>query len=125
MNGLMNVVKFHKAKNCMASNNAVDVLFDGEIDRQFIEFIAEEGKMTLYENFPKPFFVIEIKKKYLIKGALGNDNARMYLPEKNCDKILEDFRFFVEEFVPVEIVEDETVTVQVEMCIPMDAEVNL
>lgn len=94
----MKIIKFKRVKNCLQSNNMVNIYFDSALSRDFINYLSSNAKLNLYENLPKPFFVIEAKKKYLFKGALGNNNARIYLPEENCEETLEEFRQKVELF---------------------------
>jgi len=84
--------------NCLQSSNLVDVLFNNEITKNFVSFIGSDGTLELCEELAKPFFSICIRKKYTIKGALGNYKLRIYLGNDKTDDFLEEFRGKVELF---------------------------
>jgi len=97
---LMRVTRIKKIRNCSQSNNQIDLLFDRKINRNFLFYLSASGKLEIFENFEKPFFRLHYKNKYILKGALDNFKARIYLPEANCNEIVEELKLLVESFNP-------------------------
>jgi len=97
----MRVTRIKKIKNCSQSNNQIDLFFDGKINRDFLLYLSSEGKLEIFENFEKPFFRLHYKNKYLLKGALDNQKARIFLPESNCDEVLNEFKSYIESYISI------------------------
>ncbi|TAL67011.1 MAG: hypothetical protein EPN82_15670 [Bacteroidetes bacterium] len=91
----MKIARIKVIRNCSQSNNQIDLFFDDKISREFLGLLALSGKLEVFDNFEKPFFRLHYKNKYVLKGALGNKKARLFLPESNCDEILAEFKTLI------------------------------
>ncbi|MBI5325285.1 MAG: hypothetical protein HZB41_08455 [Ignavibacteriae bacterium] len=93
---MMKIVRTKTIRNCSQSNNQIDLFFDDRINMEFLVNLSSNGKLEIFENFEKPFFRLHYKNKYLLKGALGNSKARLFLPEANCNEVLEEFKNIID-----------------------------
>lgn len=98
----MRVTRIKIIRNCSQSNNQIELFFDEKIKRDFLLHLSSDGKLELFENFEKPFFRLHYQNKYLLKGALDNQKARIYLPEANCDEVLKIFKHHVNSYKTAE-----------------------
>jgi len=85
----------------MQSNNVVNVLFDHELTLNFIYYISADSTLKIWENFPKPYFCIEKKNKYILKGAVGNNTAKLYITERNCKDLIYEIIILAESYKDV------------------------
>ncbi len=99
----MRVTRIKIIRNCSQSNNQIDLFFDGKINREFLLYLSDSGKLEIFENFDKPFFRLHYKNKYILKGALDNFKARIFLPDANCNEVLNVFKKQVEGYKLVKV----------------------
>ncbi len=94
----MKVVKTKKVEGCLDSKNAVDVLYDKEVTKDFIEYLGNLGKLIYKNNLEKPFYRVIVRGEYTLKGSEGNMTTRVLLPEKFDEGWEKEFIDFVEKY---------------------------
>lgn len=94
----MKVLKIKKVEDCLESTNVRDILMDSELIKVFIDHLGLLGKLIYYENFKKPFFKVIVRGEYTIKGAQGNKEFRVLLPENADDSIIERIMAHIEKY---------------------------
>jgi len=94
----MKVLKEKRFSNCFATYQHVDIYFDEEINREFIDYLSVIGTVQCNFDVEKPFFRIKAYVDYLINGAIGNTSLRLLVPIKKCDDIVDAFKIVVDKF---------------------------
>jgi len=96
----MKVVKEKKVEDCLESTSVKDFLFDETIDKSFVDYLAQLGKLIFVDEIEKPFFKVIVKGKFTIKGSVGNKSIRLILPDlsEETNKNLEELKQLIEKF---------------------------
>jgi hypothetical protein len=75
----MKVVKIKELEDCFDGSFIKEVYFDEVVTKEFIFYMEKYGKLQYYPDFARPFYKIECKSKFILKGVEGNDSARLIL----------------------------------------------
>ena len=94
----MKVVKTKKIGDCLESVNAIDVLYDSPVTKEFIEHLGKLGKLFFYEGPDKAMYKVIVRAKYTLKGSQGNKTSRILLPENYDDGWIEQIKDHVEKY---------------------------
>jgi hypothetical protein len=94
----MKVIDIKKIDGCLEGRNVWDVLLDGEISKEFIEYLGNNGKLIYQKQMEKPFFTIILRGKYTIKGSQTNHTFRAILPEKADIEILDEIKDIISKY---------------------------
>lgn len=94
----MKVEKVKLLEDCFDGSFIKEVLFDHPVTKRFIDYLAEQGELEYLSTLEKPFYKIEQKGKYIIKGIQGNKTARIILYRKNIKQSLNWFKKYVTLF---------------------------
>ena len=77
----MKIIKIKKIGDCLEGSNVRDILLDNTVDKKFIEYIGELGKLIYNSSMDKPFYKVIVRGQYTLKGAETNKTIRVLLPE--------------------------------------------
>lgn len=94
----MKLVKVKNIDDCLEGRNVRDFLFDEHLDRDFVEYMGQLGKLLLYDELSKPFFKIIVRGKYTLKGSLPNKTLRVLLPDDSGDLYLDELVKHIEGY---------------------------
>lgn len=94
----MKVLKSKKATNCFAGKNVFDLFLSDINSEVFIRHLAVAGDLDLHYSTGRPFFTIISKGVYTLKGAIGNRNIRILLPDDTGQEILANIINLIESF---------------------------
>ena len=93
----MQIDKIMDIENRSDGTKIKEILFDQLISKEFIEHLSSAGNLEYYTSFETPFFKIDNKGAYLIKGIEGNDSVRLIL-KNNSIQSLKDFKNLVKDY---------------------------
>ena len=94
----MKIVDIKDIEDCFDGTFIKEVLFDECISKEFIFYLGKDGKMQYFPDFAKPYFQINIKDKYTLKGVEGNKTIRIIFFIDNLEKSNEYFINYIENF---------------------------
>lgn len=94
----MKVTEIVKVENCIESRNVWDLYFDTDINKNFIDYWAERGKLIYDDSFEKPFFKIMVRAQYTIKGVEHTNTFRVILPMDDGQDKLDLIKNIVENY---------------------------
>ncbi|MCG8699661.1 MAG: hypothetical protein MI922_16520 [Bacteroidales bacterium] len=75
----MKILEIKHIEDCFDGTYIKELLFSSLITKDFILSISQNGKLTYFENFERPFFKIVYRSDFYIKGVEGNQTARILL----------------------------------------------
>lgn len=78
--------------------NIYDLLLNKQINKEFIDFLGEQGKLIYNDTFDKPFFQVIVRGKYTYKGALGNKTLRILFPDGDIEYLMTDLKNYIESY---------------------------
>lgn len=84
----MKIIEIKDIEDCFDGSFIKELLFDREVTKEFILYLGKTGDLDYYPTFARPFYKIDSKGKFQIKGVEGNKTARITLYEKNFDETL-------------------------------------
>lgn len=87
----MKILNQKMLEDCFNETFMKEILFDMEIKKEFIDFIAQGALLQYFPDFARPFYRIDLKGKYIIKGIEGNKTLQIFL---NRDCAEESLQFF-------------------------------
>ena len=76
---MMKVIASKEIENCFEGSNIRELLFDENISKSFILHFKEKGRLQYFPSFSRPFFKIDVKDKFIIKGVEGFKTSRIIL----------------------------------------------
>ena len=94
----MKVLKVKKVEDCLEATNVRDIILSRQMDKRFIFYLGQLGKLVYNDNFDKPFFSIIVRGKYTLKGAETNKIIRVMLPEEAGDEMIPGIKNFIETY---------------------------
>lgn len=94
----MNVIGIKRILGCLDAENVKELTLDSEITKEFVEYLAQLGKLIYQAELEKPFFKVIVRAKYTIKGSLANNTIRIYLPNQNSEEYLKEFVDYINKF---------------------------
>jgi len=94
----MKVIKTKKMDGCFESSNARDIMLDGIITFEFIQYLGKLGKLIYNDKINNPFFIVMVRGKCTIKGSQGNKSIRVLLPVTFWEEIIEELKEFIEKY---------------------------
>jgi hypothetical protein len=92
------VIRVKDQEDCFDGSLMKDVLLDGPVTRSFIEFIGEKGDLSYFPNFASPFFKVDIKGHYFLKGIENNTSLNLVLYKRNPGESLTIFLNHMDEY---------------------------
>ena len=78
----MEIIKKKKVEGCLEGQNVWDILFDKQIDKDFIDYLGKMGKLIYKDELKKPFFKVIIRGEFTFKGSESNKSIRVILPDE-------------------------------------------
>lgn len=84
----MQLVNQKPIENCFDGSFMKEFIFSEPINRDFINFLAQDCELEYYE-FSRPFYRITKPKNYLIKGIEGNTYLRAYFTREHLEQAIE------------------------------------
>ena len=94
----MRITDIKILEGCLEGEYVRDILFDGLITLELINFFGNIGKTVIHNLEPKPFFTIIARGKYTIKGSIGNNSERVIFPDKFAEIYLDEIFDMVNKF---------------------------
>lgn len=93
----MRIVDSKLIENCFEGTDIKEILLDKEISKEFIFYLKGDSFMQYFPTFSKPFFKIDVRAKYIIKGIEGFKTLRIILKEKP-EELYKEFEKLVENY---------------------------
>jgi hypothetical protein len=93
----MKALKTKKILGCLEGSNVYDILLDSKVNKDFINYLAELGRLLYDDVFEKPFYKVIVRGKFTLKGSQGNRSIRVLLPEKG-EKYLEEITGYIDNY---------------------------
>jgi hypothetical protein len=94
----MKVIKNKKIEGCLDGTNVRDILLDGIIEKDLIEYLGQLGRLVYKAEMEKPFFRVIVRGKYTIRGSQGNKSMRVILPDDAPESDLNEIADFIAKF---------------------------
>ncbi|MBN1435696.1 MAG: hypothetical protein JW936_01355 [Sedimentisphaerales bacterium] len=87
----MNIIKIKEIEDCFDGSFIKEVLFDEAVTEDFMHYIGQTGELEYFPNFARPFYKIHAPGKYILKGVIGNQTARIILYRHNIQQCEQSF----------------------------------
>jgi len=87
----MKVLSVKPREDCFDGSIMKEVLFDRPVTREFILFWSQKGDLSYFPSFARPFFKVEVKGHYFLKGIENNRSISLTLYKRNPEESLEVF----------------------------------
>ena len=84
----MQILEIKHIEDCFNGTYIKEILFNKTVEKEFIYYLAEYGKLSYFKNFARPFYKIIFRDNFYIKGVQGNNTARMLLCDDNDIKFI-------------------------------------
>lgn len=94
----MKVISVKPQEDCFDSSIMKEVFFDQPVTADFIGFWEKKGDLSYFPSFARPFFKVDVKGHYFLKGIQGNSTAKLVLYKKNPEKSLDVFLGHIREY---------------------------
>jgi hypothetical protein len=94
----MKVVSIKPQEDCFDRSIMKVVLFDQPIKPNFIYFWKSKGELSYFPSFSRPFFKVDVKGHYFLKGIEDNNSAKLTLYKKNPEINLQVFLNHIEDY---------------------------
>ena len=94
----MKIIDTKQLEDCFDGSFIKEILFDEIVTKEFIAHLGKNGILEYYPSFARPFYKIEYKEKFILKGVEGNKTARITLYEPNMGEILEYVKDYVTQY---------------------------
>ncbi len=92
----MKIIKIKKVDGCLESSNVHDIFLNMQVSKIFLDSIAQNGKLIIYDEMEKPFFKLIVKGKYTLKGSIGNKVIRIVLPPASDNRWQEEIKEMIQ-----------------------------
>jgi hypothetical protein len=84
----MQILDMKHIEDCFDGSFIKEILFDKPVTYGFIKEIGNNGKLSYFKDFARPFYKIIFRGDFYIKGVEGNNTARLVLRDnKDIDYI--------------------------------------
>lgn len=94
----MNINTIVPLEDCFDGSFIKEVSFDEQINIEFINYIGQFGNLNYYSTFLKPFYKINVPKKFILKGVEGNTTARIILFRETLNLSIDYFIHIVDKY---------------------------
>lgn len=74
-----------RLKDCFGEETMFDYDFIKPADEKLITILSKKYKLEVFREFPKPFFRINKKSKFMLTGVIGLPNVRVTY-RKDCPR---------------------------------------
>ena len=91
----MDIIDVKKVDDCLEGKDVRDLLFDKDTTKEFVDYLSNLGKMIYHDFKPKPFWNLIVRGRYTLKGAVGNNTARLLLPDENDSEIICELKDYI------------------------------
>jgi hypothetical protein len=95
----MKVVRVKNQADCFDGSIMKEVQFDRPVTKEFIDFMGTKGELDYFPHFARPFFKVEVKGRYYLKGIENNSSASLILYKNQPENNLNVFLSTVTEFL--------------------------
>ena len=95
----MKHLQVKKIEGCLEGTNVKDILWDGEVTREFIDYISILGKLIINDTIGKPFYKLIIRGQFSVKGAIGTKSSRVVFGSESNPEDFDKFIRYCEAFV--------------------------
>lgn len=73
----MKIIEIRHIEDCFDGSFIKEIIFDQQIDNEFIKSLEDIGDLNYYQDFARPFFKVELKNVLSVKGVEGNYTIRV------------------------------------------------
>lgn len=94
----MKIIKIKELEDCFGGSFIKEVLLNEAVTKEFIYYLGGKGVMQYFPSFARPFYVIDIPERCIIKGGEGNKTLRIILNRNTIEKSLKYFHNLVIEY---------------------------
>lgn len=77
----MELTDIKKVEDCFDGSVIFEYYFDREIREEFMQRLAETGRLNYYPDFLRPFFKIITSDGLQIKGIVGDKSFQVLYPQ--------------------------------------------
>jgi hypothetical protein len=92
----MQIVSIRHLEDCFDGTIMKEVTFDRSIDEQFIRYWEIHGTLQYFPSFARPFFTVDVPRRFVLKGIQGNLTARLILCREGIEENERRFRSLVD-----------------------------
>lgn len=87
----MRLLNEQKKETCFDGSEIYEYYYDNVIEESVMYYLAENGDLSFYPDFAKPFFKIITNDDLQIKGVLGDKSFEVVYPKSALSFIKEKF----------------------------------
>lgn len=98
----MKILSVKEQPDCFDGSLMKEVVFDQPVTKSFIDFMGEKGDLSYFPSFARPFFKVDVKGYYFLKGIEDNRTASLVLYKRNPSESLNQFAALVEAFSQIQ-----------------------
>ncbi|MFA5478819.1 MAG: hypothetical protein WC002_01025 [Candidatus Muiribacteriota bacterium] len=86
----MKIIDYKRLEDCHDGTRKYEVLLDGKTDENFFKKFIHMGEFIKDEKYGKPFYKIDKRGDFAIKGYPGDNIIKIYLnqPDKKIEEYL-------------------------------------
>lgn len=89
---MIKILEIKELENCFDGSFMKEAVLDTAVSKEFIHYLGQDGELSYYPTFARPFYKIVVKGRYTIKGVEGNKTIHITL---NRGKINNAQKYFV------------------------------
>ncbi|MET1254735.1 hypothetical protein [Aliikangiella maris] len=94
----MKIKESRPIKNCFDGSFMKEIVLDEPVDKAFIDYLGLTGELEYFGGFARPFYRIQRKQGYLLKGVEGNDYLRVYFLRSCLQEAIKFFEDYVNDY---------------------------
>lgn len=95
----MKVLRVEDQEDCFDGSIMKIVVFDQPVDKSLIHLMGKNGELAYFPSFARPFFKIEVKGHYYIKGIENNKTISLILYKRNPPESLKLFLSHIDQIL--------------------------
>ncbi|MCP4547863.1 MAG: hypothetical protein GY835_15480 [bacterium] len=95
----MKVRSIRELEDCFDGSFIKEATLDGKIDRDFIKYLGSFGELEYHSDFARPYYRVDRKEMFTLKGVEGNSSLRLILARKRIEEAERFFTSIVEEYL--------------------------
>lgn len=81
----MKIINKKKLEDCKDGSLKFQLTFSSDIDKGFINSFSDIAEITIREDFDIPYFKVDKKDFFALKGSLNNNNAKLWINNGSFD----------------------------------------
>lgn len=95
----MKITTIKDQEDCFDGTIMKEVQFDEPLEKAFIDYLGTKGTLEYYPSFARPFFKVEVKGHYYVKGIEKNRHLSLVLYKKDPSQSLEMFIDHIKQYI--------------------------